>query len=255
MQTAVPSSDDEGTTSSTKYRGVYRLSSGKWKAKLFLSGISIYLGTFEIEEDAARCIDKVTVQVHGSANCSTNFLVHPATAARWLDEKLPKQIEELLEAKNTLPNPQRNYSKHAKKQNRKKERETRKSVILTVNQGPAKGILAEVQGIVSGGGGDGGRGGSFYKEKEEEKEEEKPTSARPAHRRRKRVRYDEDDGAMFSDSLRSEGPSSASEGNLHLHGGRGGSQRRGGGGGGGGDGGGGGGKWSKRKVRFLQLAV
>jgi len=93
------------TTRSSRYHGVYRIPSGLWISQLTIHGTTIQLGSFGTEEEAARCWDKAVVQLHGSAQPGTNFWVHPATAAGWLKEKMPKQLASALHAVETAPNP------------------------------------------------------------------------------------------------------------------------------------------------------
>lgn len=179
-----------------------------WRARFTLFGISVELGTFAVEEDAARCIDKVAVQIHGSADCPTNFSVHPATAAGWLDEKLPRQIEELLEEEHTLPNASENRKEGSSKLGGKRSR----AGAARISEGPSRGVLGasaagheldfdlEKRGVAAG------------------TTATTPASARPAHRRRKKTGRDEDWCYLSSDGMGFDGLSSASEGNSHGHG-------------------------------------
>ncbi len=57
----------------SKYRGVsLERKTGKWRAKIYFNGKYMNLGSFEIEEDAARAYDAAAKIYHGEF-ASLNF--------------------------------------------------------------------------------------------------------------------------------------------------------------------------------------
>lgn len=56
----------------SKYKGVSRRSGGSWKSQITFEGKQFYLGTFDLETDAARAYDRKARELFGEF-ASTNF--------------------------------------------------------------------------------------------------------------------------------------------------------------------------------------
>lgn len=74
-----PASDEENArnsrgqlTATSRYKGVFRAPSGKWMAQIKYKRRSRYLGTFDIEEAAARAYDREARAIFGEF-ALTNF--------------------------------------------------------------------------------------------------------------------------------------------------------------------------------------
>lgn len=59
---------------SSKYKGVSKVASGRWQARLSNGGVSEYLGLSDTEEEAARVYDKRARELYGEFSC-LNFPV------------------------------------------------------------------------------------------------------------------------------------------------------------------------------------
>ncbi|GAB4813453.1 hypothetical protein N2152v2_000499 [Parachlorella kessleri] len=73
---------------SQRYKGVYRMPTGRWRAQFTHMNRVIQLGMFDIDTEAAHAWDKAAIQYRG-ASTHTNLPVERATAEAWAAEPFP----------------------------------------------------------------------------------------------------------------------------------------------------------------------